>query len=99
MNVPDTWAPVPLRWRNAIAGDVFFSVKTGDLWHVTEIEDVEPFPLTVHLNHGGDRHQAEVDRDAVVHVLVPITERDVLRLTRDELGARVIERRALEGQS
>lgn len=91
--IPDVWAPVPLRWRHVLAGDVFYSAKTCDLWHVTEIENVEPFLLTVHLNHGGERYEVEADRDAVIHVLVPVTERDALRLTRDELGAALVERR------
>jgi hypothetical protein len=93
VSTSDAWVPVKLRWRHVRAGDVFFSAKTGDLWHVTEIEDVEPFLLTVHLNHGGDQHVVEMDRDAVVQVLTPVPERDAMRIARDELGARLVERR------
>jgi len=42
----------------------------------------------------GVEHTAELDLDEALQVLVPVSERDALELTRDELGARVVERRA-----
>lgn len=94
MSTPsDAWVPVPLRWRNVVAGDVFFSEKTRDLWLVVEGLDLERMARGVRVAHGATEHTAKVDPDDVIAVLVPVPERDALRLCRDELGARVLERR------
>lgn len=89
---PDAWVPVPLRWKHVLAGDVFVA-RDGELW---QVEETGPSPRTsydVIAVRGAQVHKADVDPDAVVQVLVPVTERDALRLTRDELGARLVERR------
>jgi hypothetical protein len=92
--IADAWVPVPLRWRHVQVGDVFFSAKTGDLWLVTAAENRADRPARrVTVAHGGATHTAEVELDDIAQVLVPVIERDALRLSRDELGARLIDRR------
>lgn len=86
----DAWVPVPLRWKHVRAGDVFYSAKTEDLWTVTKIEHGSP--SVVRVTHNGRPHLVEMDPDATVAVLVPVPERDALRVCRDELGARLVSR-------
>lgn len=88
----DAWVPVPLRWRHVRAGDVFYSPKTEDLWTVTKIEHRGDFLAEVRVTHNGRPHLVEMDPDATVAVLVPVPERDALRVCRDELGARLVSR-------
>lgn len=89
---PDAWVPVSLRWRHVLAGDVFLG-HNGKLWHV---EETGPNPRTsysVIAVHGAQVHKADVDPDDVIPVLIPVSERDAMQLTREHLGARLVERR------
>jgi hypothetical protein len=89
----DAWVPVKLRWRHVRAGDVFFSPKTNDLWMVSAALDRDDRPArAIVVTHGAAVHEAEVDLDETVTVLVPVPERDALRVCRDELGARLVAR-------
>jgi len=84
----DAWLPVPLCARHVLVGDVFVG-KGGDLWLVSETS-----PHFIARRTADQMFSApKIDPDTVIQVLVPVTERDALRLTRDELGARLIERR------
>lgn len=88
------WVPVPLRWRHVIAGDVFVG---GDraLWTVAGAVPGKHFHVEV--RRGANTFTTEIDPDDVVNVLVPVLERDAVELSMDELGARLIERRTVEG--
>ena len=86
---PDAWVPVPMRWRHVVAGDVIVG-HDGGLWLVA-VRGRDG--LTTAMRTGADQHSAPVDPDDVVQVLVPVTEREAVELTRDQLGARLIERR------
>lgn len=92
---PDAWLPVPLRVRHVCVGDIFLSPKrTGQLWMVAGRVDLVDRPASaVTVVRSGVEHTAELDLDDTMQVLVPVTERDALRLTRDELGAALVERR------
>lgn len=85
---PDAFVPVPLRWRHVIASDVVLG-RDGALWAIT---DVDHLGTWVAVN-GLREYQSQPDPDEVVNVLVPVTERDAVELTREQLGARLIERR------
>lgn len=86
--IPDAWVPVPLRAQHVLPGDVFVG-KDGALWLVSETS-----PQFILRRTTDQMFSAfDVDPNAVIHVLVPVTERDALRLTRDELGAALVERR------
>jgi len=75
-------------------GDVFLSAKTGDLWMVAGLVDRTDRPARdVTVQRGGHSYTGEQDLDDLLQVLVPVVERDALRLTRDELGARLVDRR------
>lgn len=88
---PDVWVPVPIRWRHILPGDVFVD-RDGALWHVNETRT--PIAgLWIKAAKGVDTVQAAVDFDDVIHVLIPVPERDAVELTRDTLGARLIGRR------
>jgi len=87
---PDVWVPVPLRWRHALQGDVFVG-GDGQLWMVMERYEYKG-------QHGAvacrsKEYDAPINPDDVIQVLVPVSERDALELTREQLGARVVERR------
>lgn len=88
----DVYVPVPLRWRHVQAHDVFLA-KDGALWTVRQISHRDG-GTWVDAGLGLAFHAADVDPDDVVTVLVPATERDAMTLMRDQLGARLIERRA-----
>lgn len=88
----DCWTPVPLRWRHAIEGDVFVG-RDGALWRVDQANSFGPAGIEVVVSCAAATHAADVDPDEVVHVLVPVTERDAVELTREQLGARLVDRR------
>ena len=82
----DVWVPIPLRWRHVRPGDIVLG-KHDRPWMVTS---GMPRVVTVRSDR---EYVTEPDPDDTVSVLVPVTERDALRLTRDELGARITDRR------
>lgn len=84
----DVWVPVPLRARHVIAGDVIVG-KDGSLWPITESRATGGTWSINVANFGLDYP----DPDDVIPVLVPVIERDAVELTREQLGARLIERR------
>lgn len=84
----DAWVPVPLRWRHVIASDVVLDCD-GALWAIT---DVDHLGTRIAVN-GLHEYRSRPDPDEVVPVLVPVTERDAVELTREQLGARLVERR------
>lgn len=86
----DAWVPVPLRWRHVVAGDAFLGKDGGLPWHVVAVEQGR----RVIVARGARTVTATVDPDDVIRVLVPVTERDAVALTREQLGARLVERRA-----
>lgn len=88
----DCWTPVPLRFRHVIEGDVFVG-RDGALWHVERISSSYGPGVEVTVRCCAATHHADVDPDEVVHVLVPVTERDAVELTREQLGARLVQRR------
>jgi hypothetical protein len=92
MMPPDVYVPVPLHWKHVLPGDVFVG-KDGALWHVEETGPSLSTSYDVIAVRGAKVHKADVDPDDSIQVLVPVTERDALRLTRDELGATLVERR------
>lgn len=91
----DAWVPVPLRWRHVIPGDVFVG-GDGTLWHATH---ACPFNgrVSVTAKQGPVERHADVDPDDRVNVLVPVTEAEAVELTIEQLGARLVSRRTLEG--
>lgn len=89
----DAWVPVKLRVRHVCEGDFFVSAKAGDVWMVVKIESKAGRPLpTITAQRGPATHEAELDLDEILAVLVPVPERDALRVCRDELGARLAQR-------
>ncbi len=89
---PDAWVPVPLRWRHVVAGDVFVG-KDGDAWQIARTGSSYGVGIEVTAIQGDRSFSDDVDPDDVIPVLVPVTERDAVELTREQLGARLIERR------
>lgn len=84
------WVPIPLRARHLQLGDVVAGKEAGTLWLVNRCGDVvELMSCGRHASWSG-----HLDPDETVHVLVPLPEREALTTARDELAARVIERRA-----
>ena len=76
-------------------GDVFLS-RDGALWIVSRADfgsQAGQFGILVDNGNVAHRWGGTVDPDDVVQVLVPVTERDAVELARDQLGARLIERR------
>lgn len=91
---PDAWVPVPLRWRHVLPGDVFVG-RDESLWLVSDNESARG-GLRVRARQGGDSYfSRDVDPDDVIPVLVPTPERDAVELTREQLGARLVERRTI----
>lgn len=84
----DAFVPVPIRWRHAAAGDVFVG-RDDRLWLVRQQLDHSSGRVEV-VCDGGEGLIGQPDPDEVVHVLVPVTERDAVELCIDELGARLI---------
>lgn len=89
----DAWGPMPLRWRHARVGDVIVTGagQTRALWVLTQVETFGRTTRTAAVS-GTRRHQAEVDPDAVITVLVPLVEREAIRAAREVLGAAVAGR-------
>lgn len=87
----DCWVPVPVRWRHLAPGDVFVA-PDGRLWHLVGITP-ERGQLVAGAMHGEEYARRPVDPDDVIPVLVPTPERDAVELTREQLGARLVERR------
>lgn len=85
---PDVWVPVPVRARHIIVGDLIAGSDNA-VWLVTESR---PAGGTWSLNLYG-HGLVYPDPDEAIPVLVPVTERDAVELTRDQLGARLVERR------
>jgi hypothetical protein len=88
-----SWVPVPLRWRHVIAGDTFVD-RNGALWHVTRVGMTADGFAAVAAQADAVTG-SPVDPDDVIPVLIPVSERDAVELTRDQLGARLVERRTL----
>ena len=88
----DVFVPVPLRFRHVIPGDVFLG-RDGSLWAVTERGPSQRTSYGVVAVQGANQVAVDVDPDETVQVLVPVTERDAVELTRAQLGARLVERR------
>lgn len=86
MTPADCWVPVPLRWRHVIPGDVIVG-RDGRPWMVTSTG------TAVTAVDGPTAATQPVDPDDPIPVLVPVTDRDAVELTRDQLGARLVERR------
>lgn len=87
----DTYVPVPIRWRHVQVGDVFVG-RDKQLWYVTDIRE-NAGALTVQALLQFWSRTGDVDPDDVISVLVPVPERDAVELTREHLGARLVERR------
>ena len=92
IDLSQAWVPVPLRWRHVIPGDVFVG-RDNILWTVTEALDPQSFSFEVVVSRIDDHFRDNVDPDDVINVLVPVTERDAVELTMEELGARLVQRR------
>ena len=88
MTPPDCWVPVPIRMRHVQPGDVILS-KDGQPWMV----DVATIHGRLQVNRMREDMNVTVDLDHVIQVLVPVSERDAVTLTRDQLGAQVESRR------
>lgn len=86
----DVWVPVPLRWRHVQPGDVI--VGTNGRLIAVEATGGHGQQVYVHLH--GHALPFPLDPDDTVQVLVPVAERDALVASRDQLGARIAERRA-----
>lgn len=89
----DCFVPVPIRWRHVLAGDVFVD-RNGQLWHVVAANPHRTGLITVAAERGDESLTQQLDPDDVIHVLIPVPERDAVELTRERLGARLVERRA-----
>lgn len=88
----DAWVPVSLRWRHVVAGDVFVA-PDGELWLVHAAQALPDGTFRVVADRGADEYGRPVDPDDVISVLVPVSLRDAVELTREQLGARLVERR------
>lgn len=87
---PDAWVPVPLRFRHLVEGDVFLG-SDGALWHVGQVHHGAQTRVAVQC--GDAKRVGDLDPDETVEVLVPVSEREAVELTREQLGARLVERR------
>ena len=88
------WVPVPLRWRHTRPGDVIVG-KGDDLWMIEGVS-AGGWGDRGFLVQGQTTYETprgSIDPDETVQVLVPLPEREALTVARDELAARVIERR------
>ena len=89
----DVWVPAPVRWRHMLVGEVFLGAKDRQ-WMVSALASQPDGTISVTARQGQDEFQAVVDPDETIQALVPTVEREALELTRAELGAQIIERRA-----
>ena len=85
---PDAWAPVPMRWRWVQPADVVLD-PDGQPWMLTD----RPMTGGMTVTRGAHSYTATPDPDDTVTVLIPVAEREAVELTREQLGARLIERR------
>jgi len=69
-----------------------FVAHDGALWMVLAL-DTEHGSLVVSAVRADERHASSVDPDEAVTVLIPVTEAEAVELTREVLGARLVERR------
>lgn len=83
-----SWVPVPIRWRHVIAGDIVIG-EDGAPWAITDVDHLGTWVA----QNGPREYQSRPDPDDTIPVLVPVAERDAVELTRDQLGARLVERR------
>jgi hypothetical protein len=90
----DCWAPVPMPWRLVEDGELFVG-GNGVLWVLHTIRGTRGAPVAVASPVADPEqvHEVPVRPDELVRVLVPTTERDVVAMTRELLGAQVIARR------
>ncbi len=88
----DAWTPIPLRWRHTAPGDAFIG-EGGTLWRITATA-AHGGQWALHVAHGGEPPTRYLgDPDETVDVLVPVAERDALVLAREQLGARITDRK------
>ena len=85
------FVPIPLRSRHVIAGDAIVS-EDNKLWPVVEIRG-NAVDVLVPAHGAHAVRTFTVDPDDVVQVLTPVPMADAMVMTREQLGARVIERR------
>lgn len=85
----DAWGPMPIRWRHVRPEDI--AIISGRAWMITA---AETFGRTTRIAGlcGPQRHSGEVDPDATITVLVPLAEREAIRVARDALGGTVHDR-------
>lgn len=88
----DVWVPVPLRARHIMAWDMIVG-NDGSLWAVSSSASDPSGKWSISALCGAEGLSQFVDPDDVIPVLVPVVERDAVELTRDQLGARLVERR------
>jgi hypothetical protein len=94
----DDLAPVPMRVRHVVAGDVFVSQRDGSRWDVTSADGVLwcVAGCEITAEHAGRTVTSELDPDHVLDVLIPVVERDAVELLHAELGARLTGRRSTD---
>jgi hypothetical protein len=89
-----TWVPVSIPWRLVVPGDVMIA-PDGAPWAITDCAPrVGSQWWAVAVRGANQPYEAPMDPDDRINVLVAVTERDAVELSMDELGARLIERRA-----
>jgi hypothetical protein len=88
------WVPVPLRWRNVVAGDVIVGQK-GKAWHVER-----PLPDLL-MRHGADwwprtdeDRRLLPDPDSRVPVLTAVPMVNAVELLHSELNAQLLAARS-----
>lgn len=91
IDLTTSWVPVPLRWRHVETADVIVA-PDGELWQVTDTWFGRACK-TATAARGRATFSRDVDPDDVIPVLIPVTERDAVELTIEQLGARLVERR------
>jgi hypothetical protein len=80
--------PIPIRWRHVHAGDVVLGLD-GSLWAISGRDGGGTWTA----RRGPQVYTSTPDLDDVISVLIPVPERDAVELTRETLGARLVERR------
>lgn len=85
----DCYVPLSIRWRHVKVGDVI--AGQGGRLIAVESRGGRGGQMAVHL-HGWD-HPFLVDPDETVQVLYPVPMAQAMRLTREQLGARLLEQR------
>lgn len=87
----DAWVPVPLRWRHVLPGDVI--AGRDGLLYVERVMPDDRGRTVLQVMGAAGTWRGDVDPDEPVTVLMRADERDAATLLRDQLGARLIERR------